>query len=335
MSLYAVDAIDDAIDATRAFLWPFDRGRWARLALVVFFVGGSGSLPLRFPGSASGGPAPGSDPGPGPGPAPPDALPSLGGPELAAIVGVAAILGLLALGFAAVGSVMEFVFVESLRRESVALRRYWRDRWRQGLRLFGFRAVLGILTVAAIGLLLIVAVGPLLLGEGGLSLGVLAVAVPVGIAVAAASGLVGGFTTAFVVPIMIVEDRGLLSAWRRFWPTLTGQWKQYAAYAVLGWILQLVGGIVAGLATLLAALVVAIPLGLLGLLGAGVLAAAGPVGWVLVGLAAVLFVLALVAIGLLVGVPVRTFLRYYALFVLGDTNDAFDAIADRRRAVRE
>ena len=38
MSLYAVDAIDDALSATRSFLWPFDRGRWLRLALVVFFA---------------------------------------------------------------------------------------------------------------------------------------------------------------------------------------------------------------------------------------------------------------------------------------------------------
>jgi len=50
---------------------------------------------------------------------------------------------------------------------------------------------------------------------------------------------------------------------------------------------------------------------------------------------AVVFGLAVLVLTLFVSVPVQTYLRYYALFVLGDTNDAFDVIADRRRAVRE
>lgn len=330
MTLYAVDAIDDAIDATRAFLWPVDRGRWARLALVALFVGGGGGAsPLRVPNAAGGG-----GPAPAGVPAEPGGLPSVGGPELAVIVAVLAVVGLVALGFMLVGSVMEFVLVESLRREAVTVRRYWRERWRQGLRLFGFRVGLGLLSLVAFGLLAAVVLAPTLLGTAGASLVLLAVAVPVGVAVAVASGLVGGFTTAFVVPVMIVEECGLLAAWRRFWPTLTARWKQYAVYAVLGWILRLVAGIAAGIVTLLAAVAVAVPLGLLGLLGAGVIAVAGPVGWAVVGLAAVLFVLAMIAVSLLVAVPVRTYLRYYALFVLGDTNDAFDVIADRRRAVR-
>lgn len=44
MSLHAVENVDDAFRATKAFLLPFDRRRWLKLAVVVFFVGGS-SLP--------------------------------------------------------------------------------------------------------------------------------------------------------------------------------------------------------------------------------------------------------------------------------------------------
>ena len=40
MTLYALDAIDDAATATRELLWPFDLGRWLRLVVVVFFLGG-------------------------------------------------------------------------------------------------------------------------------------------------------------------------------------------------------------------------------------------------------------------------------------------------------
>lgn len=333
MTLYALDDIDDAIDATRTFLWPFDRGRWARFALVVFFVGGvGGANPFQFGGSAPSGTG-GGDPGTVTGM--PDTLPSLGGSELALIGAVVAAVVLLALAFAFVGSVMEFVLVESLRRESVRVRRYWSDHWGRGLRLFGFRLLLGVLTFGLFGLLVVVALAPVLFDGGEFSFGLLALAIPVGIGVAVVSGLVNGFTTMFVVPIMLSEERGVLSGWRRFWPTLTGQWKQYLVYAVMGFVLQLAAGIAASIVAAVAAVVVAIPLVLVGLLGVGLLSVSQVAGWAVVAVAVALFVLALLAVVLLVAVPVQTFLRYYALLVLGDTNGAFDLIPERRRAIRD
>jgi hypothetical protein len=339
MTWYAVDAIDDALEATRAFLWPFDRGRWARLAVVAFFLGGVGGVnPLQL-GSGTGGgtDAPTSPGGPGPSgsPAPSEALSSIGGPELAIIVAIVVVVAVLAVGFLFVGSVMEFVFVDSLRREEVTIRRYWREHWRRGLRLFGFRLVLGVATLAVVGLLLAVVLAPVVLGGIAVGLGLLLLVVPLLVVLSVVVGLVNGFTTMFVVPVMLVEGRAVVSAWRRFWPTLTGEWKQYAVYAVIGFVLQLAGGIVAGLATLVGALVVAIPLGIVGLLGAGLLTVVPIAGWVVIGVAVVVFGLAVLVLTLFVSVPVQTYLRYYALFVLGDTNDAFDVIADRRRAVRE
>jgi hypothetical protein len=332
MTLYALDAIDDAIDATRAFLWPFDWRRWARLAFVVLFVGGLGGFsPIQFPGGGGGGDV---DTPTGPGPGAPDAIPTLGGSELAIIAAIAGLLLLLALGFLFVGSVMEFVLVESLRRDVVTVRRYWREHWRQGLRLFGFRAVLGVLSLGLVGGTIAVVLAPVVLGYGEFSLGLLLVAVPVLVVVSIASGLVNGFTTMFVVPVMLGEGRNVLSAWRRFWPTLTGQWKQYAVYAVMGFVLQLAGGILAGIASVIGIVALAIPLGLLGLVGAGLLAVVDVVGWMVIGVAAVLFALAAIVLVLFVSVPVQTFLRYYALLVLGDTNAAFDLIPERRRTIR-
>jgi hypothetical protein len=333
MTLYALDAIDDAIDATRTFLWPFDRGRWARLALVVFFLGGVGGVnPFQFAGSG------GTGGGGGPEAPPPGTVDSFampGGPELAIIGLIVAIVVGLALLFAFVGSVMEFVFVESLRREEVTVRRYWSDHWGRGVRLFLFRLVVGVLTFGLVGLLVVAVLAPVLFGSGDVSFGLLALAIPVGIAVGIVSGLVSGFTTMFVVPVMLAEERSLLSAWRRFWPTMTGQWKQYVTYAVMGFVLQIAGGIAASIVTVVAAVVLAIPAVLLGLLGAGLLSVSHVAGWVVIGVVAALFVLALLVVGLLVTVPVQTFLRYYALFVLGDTNEAFDLIPERRRAIRE
>ncbi|MGQ4556090.1 DUF7544 domain-containing protein [Halobellus sp. GM3] len=336
MSLYAVDAIDDAIDATRAFLWPFDLRRWAKLALVMLFVGaGGGFSPFQFSGGAPSGT--GSDvptPPGGPGaPSPEMVLP--GGAELAVIGLIFGVIAVIVFGFMFVGSVMEFVFVESLRRESVALRRYWSERWRQGGRLFVFRVILGLLTLALVSGIALAVLAPIVFGDGGFSVGLLFLAVPVVILVVAVSGLVDGFTTMFVVPVMIAEDRTLLSAWRRFWSVMTGQWKQYAVYAVLGLVLQIAAGILASIATALAAIVVAIPLGVVGVVGIGLLSVAEIAGWAVIAVAILLFVIAMFVAGLFISVPVQTYLRYYALFVLGDTEAAFDVISDRRQAVRE
>jgi hypothetical protein len=265
---------------------------------------------------------------------PGEALPALGGPELAVVAAVVAVVVAVVLLFALVGAVMEFVLVESLRRETVQVRRYWGDHWRRGLSLFAFRLVVGVVTLGAVALLLLVAVGPLLLGIPAGSLLVAVVAVPLLVVVAVVGGLVNGFTTVFVVPVMLVEECGLRAGWRRFWPTLTAHWKQYAVYAVLGFVLQFAVGVLTGLGTLLAAVAVGVPLALVGVAGAALASVAGPVGWALVALAVVLFVLALVAVALLLGVPAKTYLRYYALFVLGDTNDAFDPIPERRRQTR-
>jgi hypothetical protein len=96
----------------------------------------------------------------------------------------------------------------------------------------------------------------------------------------------------------------------------------------------LAGGILAGIASVIGIVALAIPLGLLGLVGAGLLAVVDVVGWVVIGVAAVLFALAAIVLVLFVSVPVQTFLRYYALLVLGDTNAAFDLIPERRRTIR-
>ncbi|MFC7193547.1 hypothetical protein ACFQL4_01035 [Halosimplex aquaticum] len=64
MSLAALNDIDDAIEATKRFLTPFDRVRWFRLAVVMFFVGGVGFSFPGFPGGFGGDTDPG-EPMPG------------------------------------------------------------------------------------------------------------------------------------------------------------------------------------------------------------------------------------------------------------------------------
>ena len=335
MTLAALDDIDDAIDATRSFLWPFDLGRWLKLVFVVFFLGGTGFVnPVQFGGSGSPGDVTGDTPSdPGQLPNVSEIISSITTTEWLLIGAVVGTFLLIGLAFAFVGAVMEFVFVESLRHERVSIREYWGGRWRQGSRLFGFRLVVGLLSFALVVGPIAAALWPLLTG-GGFSLVTLLLAVAFAMVVAMVSALLNGFTTQFVVPVMIAEDRTVLGAWRRFWPTMTGQWKEYVAYAFVRIVLSIAVSVVVGIVTVIGAVLFAIPFVIVGLIGAALLGVSGIVGWAMIVLAIVLFTLTMILITLVVAVPVQAYLRYYALLVLGDTEEAFDLVAERRRAIR-
>lgn len=328
MTLYALEAVDDALDATRAFLRQLDRTAWAKLAAVVFFIGGTGGNVNSVPTGDGAGPTGG----------PPV---DLGARAWLLIVAVVAVVVLLVILFAVVGSIMEFVLVESLREEAVTIRRYWSRRWTQGLRLLGFRIGLGLLVLAGLAVLTIPVIAPLLdVGPfagvgGGYSIALLVVLVPAFLLFALAAALAYAFTTAFVVPIMILEDRGVLSAWRRLWPTIRAQWKQYLAYAVAAFLLSLVGGLIVTMVALLGIVFLLVPFGLLALLGVALyFLVAELVGIAVIAVVAVLFVVSAIAVFALARVPLATLLRYYALLVLGVVDAELDLIPERRAAIR-
>ena len=329
MTLYAIDDIGDAFEATRAFLFPFALRRWLTLALVVFFIGGAGAgfqgwfnfdVPVNQP--------------PGP----------IGGVDIEqfipTILALAALVVVLTLAFVVIGSIMEFVFVASLREEEVAVRQYFGRYWGKGLRLLGFRIGLSLLTAILVAIpvvtTLIVFSDPNT-GVGGAT-GALLLLLPLLLLFVFVAALTYGFTTVFVVPIMLLEDRGVLSAWGRFWPTLCGQWKQYLTYVALELFLSVAVGVVVALVTGLAVVALAIPPGaLVGFVGlvSGGFADLSILGIALVAVGALFFLLSVLLVTALVRVPVLTYFRYYALFVLGDTEESLDLIPERRRRVRE
>ncbi|MFC4358293.1 hypothetical protein ACFO0N_10080 [Halobium salinum] len=329
MPLYALEDLDDALDVTRGFLTPVDRSVWVKLAVVAFFIGGPGananSVQYTVGGDGNGGVPPG------------EPIPGLGADLWLVVAAAVAVALVVALAFAVVGSVMEFVFVESLRTETVTVRRYWSRYWRQGLRLFGFRLVVGLFVLGSVLLLS----APLLLslfGVGGLDgafpVVLLVVLVPLFVVLALVAGLVNGFTTVFVVPVMMLRGGGVLAGWRRLWPTVVAHWTQYLAYAVVSFLLSILGGVLVGVVTVVAAVVLLIPFGLLFALGIGALAVAEPVGIGVLVVVGVAFGVTLLAVAALVQVPVQTYLRYYALMVLGDVDADLDLVAEQRAAVR-
>jgi hypothetical protein len=338
MSLAALDAVDDAIEATKRFLIPFDRARWFRLAVIMLFIAGAGGSFPQFPTGGFGGDTGETDPGTGAEPGDPSVpSPELTGELLVFIVALVAFVLAVVLLWSIVSATMEFVFVEALNREEVRL---WtplkRHVWR-GVRLFVFRVGLWLLAATLVGGVLLAA-GFALGGspsawDAGVALGLLLLAIPLFLVVALVLGTTIGFTNMFVVPVMYQEERGVLSGWRRFWPTLRNNLKEYLVYLVVGFLLGIAIGIASGFLTLIVVLVIGIPFAVVAvpaflLFGFG---GAGAIVLVVLGLA--FFVVVFVAL-LLVKVPFQTFLRYYALFVLGDTNPEFDVIPDARRAVR-
>ena len=337
MSLHAVDDLGDALAAMRAFLFPFDAGRWLRLALVAFFVGGiGGNVPTTGFQFGGDGVTPG-DPGTVP--------PELGGDVMALILAVVAALVALGLVLGFVGSVMQFVLVRSLREEEVHVRRYFREYWRAGARLFGFRIGLGLLAVAVVALPVLA----LVFATGGLAaigpeqaFGLVLLLVPLVFLVGTLFALVDGFTTFFVVPVMLLEGEGVLASWGRFYRTLRPEWKEYAVFTVLTFVLTLVVAAGVGFVVGIVALVVFGPLVLFGLAGVVSAGVFGPGGLTAVSLPVLLAVAAVgllafllvMAAAALVQVPVVTYFRYYALLLLGDTDDDLDLIPERRRTVR-
>ena len=324
MSLHAADNLSDAFVATREFLTPVEPGRWARLAVVVLFIGTGTTLPTGFDVSV-----------------PADDLPesaSVSPPADAVFLAIAAAVVALVLSllWVLVGSIMEFVLVESLRNEAVTLRRYWGQRWRQGLRLFGFRlglALFGlVLVVAWLGLLLV----PVATDTSipGWALGLFLLGLPVFFVVGLLFALVYLFTTVFVVPIMIATDSGVLGAWRRLWPTIRAEWKEFLVYSVLVAVLTPALGLVVALVVGISAVVVALPLVAAGLAVWLTAPLSSTVGLLVVGTLLTVFLVVVSAIWALVQVPVVAYLRYYALLVLGDVEPSFDIIPDQRAAVR-
>lgn len=336
--MYAIDNLSDAIDVTRDFLTPFDLWMWVKLAIVVFFIAGMGfGNPASFGGDFSsvteiedeGEPAEEVD-------ADVEELTGLTEGELVGIVlFVVALVVLLVILFAIVGALMEFVFIESLRSMEVHVRRYSKENLWRALHLLGFRFVVSIL-FGIVGIIGVVVIALLTIGTleelAAVSIGLMIGGILLAIGYYMLYAVVMRLTTEFVAPIMLLEERGILSAWKRFWPTLTGSWKEYLVYVILIAIVQIALGIAVGILALIAGVIVAIPVLILAAIPFFVLG--GTPGIVLAAGVGIVGFLVWLLLASLFEVPVLAYVRYYALLLLGDTNTDLDLVPDQRARAR-
>ncbi|WP_292521225.1 hypothetical protein [Methanoculleus sp.] len=295
--MYAFSRLEGALQRTKSLLWPIRWGVWLRLAVIALFVGGGISFP-----STSGYNF-------GDGDLPPGVMESL--PAIAPLI-VALFIVVLAIAIIwwIIGTVMQFVFVDMLRKDDIHIRPFFGKRLGKGVRLFVFQVALTLVLILAMVALIIMLVGLGGSGVGGAAL--ILVFIPFVLVAALLFGIVFLLTNDFVVPIMIHEDCGVIEGWQRLIETISANIWQSVVYVVTRLILGLVAGIVQAVLVVLALLVIAIPFVLIGI----VLLAALMANYVLLLVLLIPYLIIAIPVALLIAVPFVTFFRYYGLLVL-------------------
>lgn len=363
MSWHGVDAVDDAIDVTREFLFPFSLGRWIRMVVVTLFTGGggaggqvasnAGNIGTRLAGA-------GGFSGPSAGASALAALLvavptlslgslALGGPVLqtgglpeagAGAVGALGVLLLVAVLVVALVAILlspifEFVLVDAIARDDLRILRDVRTHLTNGLRLLGFRIGLfaAFVVPPAAVITAVLLSGTQVESLLGRPLVLVALAI-VAILYLLVFAFLDRFTVEFVVPAMVADGGGVIDGWRRVWPRLRGQVGQTVVYIVM----HVLVGI--GLS------IVSFVLALVGLLAVGAMAAGigFAVGAVTSGAATTDLGIGIgVLAGLAVGVPVfivavllpiqvltTTYRRSYELAALGRFGGNLDLVGRYR-----
>ena len=343
MSWYAIDSADDAFDSTRSFLSACSLRGWLILGFIAIFVGvggGSGTGLLNIGSSFSSGQPPGEMAGEEFGEPAPDPASELAAlttmPELGIIVAIAGGLLLLWLVVSLLTETLRFVFYEALHTGSVALLEPAQRRFSQALGLFGFKLAVNLVAavpVVAVALALWFSDSLLFGSEFSILAGVILVVIFGGL-LALGYAFVMRVTDEFVVPTMVVTDRGVLDGWRRFWPVLRGQLSQFAVYLVAHFLLLLAIGIGQSIVALViygAVLAVAALVGLVVIFG--VFGGFGAVAGSTVGIVALVLlgVIALVAgfvLMLPVQVAVLTYVTSYEVSVLGAADEELQLLPE-------
>lgn len=335
MSWHATDVLGDSYSATKALLLPFVLTRWVILGIVVFFVGwsvglfGSVNIPsgvLEVP-AVSIGPDidfvfTGVDFTIG------DPISAVFASLIALVIaGVALLLGI---GFAVVASMMQFVFVRQLTDREIRIRGYFGESFWPGIRLFGFWVGIGLVLLALFFVMIVLTIVTF-----GLFLVFMIFLIPVFFLGAIGLWVVFRFTFDFVVPIMLVDDIGVLQAWGELYEEIRMEWKQYGLYALIRFFLDIGAGILLAVGGAVVLLLFAIPALIIGLSLYGAISlVSSTVAAIVAGIVAVA---TLIAVGIVttvvIGVPVHTYLRYYSLYVLGRISPRYDMLAEVRSSI--
>jgi hypothetical protein len=337
LSHSAADVIELALRHTKEqLLHPFRFAQWMRLALVGLLAGEMGSLTgCNFNVPLNNHPRGTQHFLRGPWPGFASAHPALVAGLVAAFLVLW--LGLLVL-LLYVGSVMRFVLFDSVVARECHIRRGWAWRRHAGIRLFYWQIGLLLVTIAALVILIAIPVA------GAATLGWFKDAREhvLGLALSGAAlflvllglflllGVIHVLTKDFVVPQMALEDISALQGWQRLWPHLAAEKAGYAGYIGMKIVLAIGAAIVFGIISVIAFLLLLIPIGGVGALGVLGGKAAGwdwnfytitaAVVFGCVALAILIFAMALIS------VPLVVFFPAYAIYFFAPRYPALAAV---------
>lgn len=316
-SSQAIDTIGPAFERTLQQLFrPFRLDRWLRLSVVSLltweFAGGGGN----FPGSGGTGGETGEE--------------LLGAvPHLPLILGATFTVLILGLFLTYVASVFRFILFDSVLYDRCQIAEGW-SRWqRQGRGLFlwwiGFTAVLFLALALGIGL----PVGLAWLGgvfEAPEDHLVLLVIGGVLLFFAFLALLVGSLVVSlavkdWVVPLMALENLGVIEGWRRLIPMLRANASAYLLFVVMKALLALGSAIFFTILYIVVALVVLVPFLLSGIV-AGLFGHAAGITWSPLVIAVVSVIGGIVLLVILYAMaflytPAMVFFQAYALYFFG------------------
>jgi hypothetical protein len=328
----AVDVIGSAFEHTRKQLSePFQIKQWLRLAVLGLATGeiSSGGGCSNFRGLSQ---LPGHlphrsdnflDAGTG--------LSGLGlDPATIATLIIVAIIGFLIAGlvFLYISSVSRFMLFESVLRRHCELGESW-ERWQgQGLRFFGWQLALAAVSLAVAAMLflpLLIPVLAVLRSHREPDMALLLSFVPM-ISAFLLFGLVilliQVLTKDFVIPLMAVDDVGVMEGWGRFFGMMKGDPWAYAGYLGMKAILAIGAAIMFGILSGIAVVLTMIPVAIVGVVAVILVKGAG-MGWnvftvtALIVLGTVLLVALLYLVGV-VCVPIAVFFPAYAMYFLAE-----------------
>lgn len=268
MPISAVDAISPAFHHTKQQLFqPFRAGQWLRLAFVGLVAGevsSGGGCNFQVPNLHGGGQRLATGP-----------LANSNPMLYAGLIGLLVVLGVIfwfLLIYA--NSVMRFVLFDAVVAKECRVRQSWNGRQRPGFRFMGWQLLLfavmigGMTILVGIPAALAFALGwlknphqhivPLVLG--GIVLFFIFFAFLI------STLIVAVLTKDFVVPQMALEDIGAFEGWRRLWVGMKADKGNYAAYLGMKILMALGAAMLLGIVSFIVILLVAIPLGGIGVI---------------------------------------------------------------------
>jgi hypothetical protein len=331
--LSAVDCISLAFAQTKNQLFaPFRRQRWMRLAMVCLltgeFAGGGGfsgnfNVPNWHPRHPSGGGSRSS---------------LLAAPDIPwgkilpwlpwIFVGVFLIIVFIVL-YLYVASVYRFVLFDSVLYDRCELKGSW-ARWEPlGRSYFGWCFILFV--IYAVGTAVLIGVPLAIVWKAGLfhhpgehlaelilaGLGLFFILVLFGVL----GAVIALFAKDFCVPIMAMENVGVLQAWRRLLPMLAAEKLAFAAYVLMKIVLAIGSAILVGIASILIFIALLIPLGIAGLIiffgGKAIGLTFNPATVIILATAGAILVCGLIYVMALISTPPMVFFQSYMLHFFG------------------